>query len=96
MSCWVNIFKWIIAVIENATVSILGNEQPAPYPTTDVYSCIENIMHGYNTGSLEATRIYIYQMQALALIDNSAPENGAGCSFPKIETVAFSITRFPI
>jgi hypothetical protein len=33
-------------------------------------------MHGYNTGSLEATRIYIYQMQALALIDNSAPENG--------------------
>jgi hypothetical protein len=31
-------------VIENATASILGNEQPAPYPTTDAYSCIEDIM----------------------------------------------------
>ncbi|VVH63436.1 Putative insecticidal toxin complex, partial [uncultured Gammaproteobacteria bacterium] len=65
-------------VIENATVSILGNEQPDPYPTTDAdaYSCIEDIMHGYNTGSLEAIKIYTYQNKALALIDNSASANG--------------------
>jgi hypothetical protein len=36
------------------------------YPTTDAdaYSCIEDIMHGYNTGSLEAIKIYTYQNKA--------------------------------
>jgi hypothetical protein len=43
---------------------------------TDAYSCIEDIMHGYNTGSLEAIKIYTYQNKALALIDNSASANG--------------------
>jgi hypothetical protein len=33
-------------------------------------------MHGYNTGSLEAIKIYSYQNKALALIDNSASANG--------------------
>ena len=63
-------------VMENTTVSISGNKRPVPYPTTDVYLCIKNIMQAYNTGSFEATKIYTYQKKALALIDNSASENG--------------------
>jgi hypothetical protein len=36
----------------------------------------ELIKWAYNTGSFEATKIYTYQKKALALIDNSASENG--------------------